>query len=200
MAQSQSTRDGTDEARPPLPPRPSLLHAATKSAVGPTTAVSSVDIQTLTFPDGSRGTFTTSRDGNNNSELSTLAKNARSGSSPEQSERGDDVTSMTSSGPGLRASTELESLLEETLKTQSPAWQLLSTQNEVALLSDSTVDQDLSLATFDTEFDELAATKLGNEGNCQCLANGIIKLTMCRGYPVAMEVEIETLSDLVFCW
>ena len=64
-----STQRGQEEQLPPLPPRPSLLQATNRPATPTerrptlqskaTTAVSSVDIQTLSFPDGTRGTFST---------------------------------------------------------------------------------------------------------------------------------------------
>ncbi|KAH8158135.1 hypothetical protein CIB48_g10111 [Xylaria polymorpha] len=54
-----------EERPPPLPPRPSLQPTPKDRAPlqsKPTTALSSMTIQTLSFPDGSRGTFSTTAD------------------------------------------------------------------------------------------------------------------------------------------
>ncbi|KAL6403573.1 hypothetical protein AUP68_12929 [Ilyonectria robusta] len=50
-----------DDHRPPLPPRPSTSAGADPKSLQAqaTTAITPVDIQTLSFPDGSRGTFQT---------------------------------------------------------------------------------------------------------------------------------------------
>src|SRR6185437_11917274 len=49
-----------DDTPPPLPPRPGARGEPTDTLQSkPTTAVSPIDIQTLSFPDGSRGTFST---------------------------------------------------------------------------------------------------------------------------------------------
>ncbi|KAA8570394.1 hypothetical protein EYC84_002684 [Monilinia fructicola] len=167
--------------RPPLPPRPSRLQTAERPKTPggpkrpalqskPTTALSSVDIQTLSFPDGTRGTFST--------PVSRTASEARPGhgatssissqikiTSREGSEN-DDTASLMSYAPTLKANGDLASLLDDRLNAQSPAWVLLNSQADHGELIDETVEfEDASLANFDREFDEIGEvdSKGGNE-------------------------------------
>jgi len=179
--------DEEDEQPPPLPPRPSLLQATDlptplTTAKGPslqakpTTAISSVDIQTLSFPDGSRGTFSTptsrsvsesvSISGTSGGQSTPSRKASRNGS------EFDDSTSLMSYAPTLRANGDLASLLDEGLSSQSPAWKLLSSQAETVNPFEKVDYEDLSLANFDHEFDEIDAVdqKGGNEGNISDLS------------------------------
>ncbi|PFH57928.1 hypothetical protein XA68_14368 [Ophiocordyceps unilateralis] len=101
---------------PPLPPRPG--GAPTASA---TTAVTPVEIQTLSFPDGSRGTFS--------------GTGPRSSSSPGNSDHvspshgeGDDAASVTSFVPTMRPAADIASLLTGGLNRRSPAWSMLHAQ------------------------------------------------------------------------
>lgn len=173
--------DDTKERRPPLPPRPSRLQTAERPKTPggpkrpalqskPTTALSSVDIQTLSFPDGTRGTFST--------PVSRTASEARPGhgatssissqikiTSREGSEN-DDTASLMSYAPTLKANGDLASLLDDRLNAQSPAWVLLNSQADHGELIDETVEfEDTSLANFDREFDEIGEvdSKGGNE-------------------------------------
>lgn len=68
--------------------------------------------------------------------------------------------------PTLRANGDLASLLDEGLSSQSPAWKLLSSQAESVNPFEKVNYEDLSLANFDHEFDEIEAVdqKGGNEG------------------------------------
>ncbi len=177
---TDSSQRGPEE-RPPLPPRPSLLQTTTTSTIRPvaptakspglqakaTTAVSSVDIQTLSFPDGSRGTFSTpvSR------SVSDITLGKKGGSPSRISSRcgsivgGDDSASLLSCVPTLRASGDLASLLDEGLESQSPAWRLLSSQADVDPF-ESLEYEDYSLVNFEHEFNEIEAvdSQGGNEG------------------------------------
>ncbi len=180
FAVTKGEHDGRDEQRPPLPPRPSFLQAdlptpsaATKRPAlqsKPTTAISSVDIQTLSFPDGSRGTFSTpisrsvseavSISGTSGGQSTPNRKVNRNGS------EFDDSTSLMSYTPTLRANGDLASLLDEGLNSQSPAWKLLSSQAETVNPFETVGYEDFSLVNFEHEFDEIEAvdSKGGNEG------------------------------------
>jgi hypothetical protein len=189
---SEEARGGEDgeggvaeeELPPPLPPRPSLLkktsRPSTSSSSGTTrpplqakatTAISSVDIQTLTFPDGTRGTFSVpvsrsvsesiSVAGTSGGQNTPNKKISRSGSEY------DDSASLMSYAPTLRANGDLASLLDEGLTSQSPAWKLLISQSEDANPFENVEYNDISLANFEQEFDDIAAVDSkegGNEG------------------------------------
>lgn len=168
-----------EEQRPPLPPRPSLLQtgnrpSAPQSPSRPTlqgtatTALSSLDIQTVSFPDGSRGTFSTPTSGAVAESLSELPE-GHGTSSRKVSRNGsdlDDDASLMSIAPTLRGNGDLASLLDDELNTQSPAWRLLNSQTEPADLFETAEYEDTALANFDREFDEIEAvdSKIGNEG------------------------------------
>ncbi|CAD6445830.1 c30b5538-da3d-44a7-ae79-6dd562066680 [Sclerotinia trifoliorum] len=173
--------DDTEERRPPLPPRPSLSQVAERPKPSggpmrpalqskPTTALSSVEIQTLSFPDGTRGTFSTpvSRSaseanqghGTTSSISSTCKKKGLEGSDS------DDNASLMSCAPTLKANGDLASLLDDGLNAQSPAWILLNSQADHGEPIDETVEfEDTSLTNFDREFDEIGEvdSKGGNE-------------------------------------
>lgn len=158
------------EERPPLPPRPILLEASGQPSTShsierpsillskPTTALSSVDIQTLSFPDGSRGTFSSPAKSTISDSASGTPKPSRNGSEI------DDNASLMSYAPTMRANGDLASLLDEGLSSQSPAWKLLSSQAESVNPFESVEYCDESLIDFEKEFDELDAVKSGNEG------------------------------------
>lgn len=173
---------GTDdeESRPPLPPRPVLLHPSDHQSPPlssdarpttanrpqlqskPTTALSSIDIQTLSFPDGTRGTFSASALGQT-LELGNR-KVSRNGS------EADDNASLMSYAPTMRAGGDLDSLLGDSLSTQSPAWKLLSSQADTVNPFETTdFESDDKLSSFEHEFDELEEvdSKGGNEGKCR---------------------------------
>lgn len=168
-----------EEQAPPLPPRPPLLQA-TNHPSGPhspgkaplqskaTTALSSLDIHTLSFPDGSRGTFSVSSSragsepGSGQFEgLKTLSRKAsRNGSEI------DDNASLRSYAPTLRANGDLASLIDDELHARSPAWRLLNAQAENAEFLEPVEYEDTSLVNFKYEFDEIPAvdSTRGNEG------------------------------------
>jgi hypothetical protein len=168
--------------RPPLPPRPSLLQSAstptaqhssaTRPSLSsrPTTALSSVDIQTLTFPDGSRGTFSTPA-GRAVSE-SLLPSLSTGQSTPSRKfsrngSEGDDNASLMSYAPTTRPDGDLFSLLDSGLNTKSPAWRMLSAQADKPNSVETIEYEDVSLASFEREFDpldEVDSKYAGNEG------------------------------------
>lgn len=175
---SENDHSDEEERRPPLPPRPSLLKIPDRPSTPTnrpsllqakaTTALSSIDIQTVSFPDGSRGTFSTpasrsvseSTIGPSTGSNTPSRKVSRAGSDFE------DSASLMSYAPTLRANGDLASLLDEGLNAQSPAWRLLNAQAETVTQFENIEFQDNSLSSFEHEFDEIDAvdTKLGNEG------------------------------------
>ena len=205
------------EERPPLPPRSSLLQTSLVRPASPTTkrptlqanattAVSSVDIQTLSFPDGSRGTFSTSapqavsetRSGTSGGR-STPKKLSRSGSEFG----GDDSASFMSYGPTLRANGDLASLLDEDPNSKSPAWRLLNSQAETGDPFMSVDYEDVSLVNFGHEFNEIDAvdSQAGNEGQSAIALLGPSSLTQFRrGDSCPVESKVQALSDSVLCW
>lgn len=176
---SSASSNAAEEQRPPLPPRPSLLQtgngpSAPQSPNQPTlqaratTALSSLDIQTLSFPDGSRGTFSTPASGAGSESLSDIAE-GQGTPSRKVSRNGsdlDDDASLMSIAPTLKGHGDLASLLDDELNTQTPAWRMLNSQTDSANLFETAEYEDTSLANFNHEFDEIEAvdSKKGNEG------------------------------------
>lgn len=176
------------ELRPPLPPRPSLLGDRPTTPLSspkrrpalqskPTTAVSSVDIQTLSFPDGSRGTFSTPASRAVSEALPGEAAGSSTPASRKACQNGsefDDTTSLMSYAPTLRANGDLASLLNEGLNAQSPAWKLLSSQADTVNPFETIDYEDNVLTNFDHEFDEIEAvdSKGGNEGGSSSIDAG----------------------------
>ena len=165
--------------RPPLPQIPSLLGDRPTTPLShnkrptllskPTTAVSSVDIQTLSFPDGSRGTFPTPTSRPVSEAGPEIFAGTSTPSSRKVSHNGsefDDSTSLMSYAPTLRANGDLASLLDEGLKSQSPAWKLLSSQADTVNPFETVDSEDNTLLNIENEFDEIEAvdSKGGNEG------------------------------------
>jgi hypothetical protein len=199
--------DTVEEQRPPLPPRPSLLQtgngpSAPQSPSRPslqakaTTAVSSLDIQTLSFPDGSRGTFSTPAGGTVSEEQGTPSRKvSRNGSDL------DDDASLLSFAPTSRGNGDLASLLDDELNTQSPAWRMLNSQSEAPNLFETVEYEDTSLANFEHEFDEIEAvnSKEGNEGNPKPLAAISSLIGVCRGDSATVEVETQALPHIIIC-
>ena len=185
-----STASGTpsikEERPPPLPPRPANVNLLQESKYGPgaslhvpkraarpqlqssaTTALSRTDIHTLSYQDGSRETTASSAQTGAPSTLTgfgSIRRFKRLGSSD-----GGDSTSIKSYAPTLEAGGDVESLLGEVLggSQQSPAWKLLSVQDEAPDPFDYTVFEDEELsASFYREFDEIhdAIAKDADEG------------------------------------
>ncbi|CAK7223909.1 Vacuolar fusion protein mon1 [Sporothrix bragantina] len=163
---------------PPLPPRrqsspggsPRRLESAQLQAK-PTTAVSSIDIQTVSFPDGSRGTFSTA----GMRAVSTVASTATSPSislrSKQQHRRSassangmaditdgpTDAMSVMSFAPTMRPPGDLVSLAAGDFHRKSRAWALLRTQAASVQPFESTriARVPYSLDAFDCEFEEM---------------------------------------------
>ncbi|KAL2260261.1 hypothetical protein VTK26DRAFT_5762 [Humicola hyalothermophila] len=143
---------------PPLPPRPKPSgDGPAQVAPGqskPTTAVSSIDIATLSFPDGSRGTFPTNatRAGSTPSasgHVSPAGDGMGSGDSA-------DAMSVMSYAPTLRPPGDLASLVAGELNRKSRAWNLLRSQAETVQPFESIeLGAPGNLAGFEREFDEI---------------------------------------------
>lgn len=191
-ASSGITKGGQDasqeeeESRPPLPPRPSLLKPTNRPgsayASKPTTGLSSIDIQTLSFPDGSRGTFSipASRSASESVSVSGIS-GGQSTPSRKVSRNGsefDDSASLMSHAPTLRGNGDLASLLDEGLNSQSAAWKLLSTQTESVNAFEQTDYEDQSLLNFDHEFDEIEAVDSKGENGGRSFSYGLYKSRM----------------------
>ncbi|KAK2066490.1 hypothetical protein P8C59_000304 [Phyllachora maydis] len=120
----------------------------------PVTGVTSLDIQTLSFPDGSRGTFATA--------------GSRAVSAPVPGGVGNGVGTPARSGsmsvlsftPTLRPAGDLASLVAGDLNGKSRAWLLLRSQSAgVQPFQRLKVDTPDGLADFAREFDEIPETE-----------------------------------------
>ncbi|KAK0745924.1 trafficking protein Mon1 [Schizothecium vesticola] len=147
-----------DPPPPPLPPRRkpsegSLQVAFTKPI--PTTAVSSVDIATLSFPDGTRGTFPT----NTMRVVSSPIPGPSGHASPNRgSEDGlTDSMSVMSFAPTMRPPGDLASLVGGELNKKSRAWNMLRSQSATVPPFESVEEYGASddLAGFEHEFDDI---------------------------------------------
>ncbi|KAI3329002.1 vacuolar fusion protein MON1 [Xylariaceae sp. AK1471] len=155
-----------EERPPPLPPRPSQQSTSKDRPPlqsRPTTALSSMTIQTLSFPDGSRGTFSTHGDSPaveggmpHPPEGRTLSVIGLRSVSSAWKQDTDESMSVMSLAPTLRPPGDLESLLVEDLTKKSPAWMLLRSQSAAVLPFEVTrAGQNTALAGFEREFDDI---------------------------------------------
>ncbi|KFY28238.1 hypothetical protein V493_03028, partial [Pseudogymnoascus sp. VKM F-4281 (FW-2241)] len=168
--------DGPKEVPPLLPPRPNQvdslerpstpLPARPKFQAQPTTALSSIDIQTLSFPDGSRGTFSSTDNTASPSAAGTsvLDYSHRRGSQ-SRNEADDNASLQTFTGTTHTGGGDLESLLGGH-NTQSAAWKMLAGQSET-INPFETIEhlENDKLAVFEQEFDEIqdVDSEMGNE-------------------------------------
>ncbi|KAL0939112.1 vacuolar fusion protein mon1 [Colletotrichum truncatum] len=149
----------SEEQPPPLPPRPSLdsNHSvdARMAMAAATTAVTPLDIQTLSFPDGSRGTFSTP----GTRAVSTPTQSSKSGQgTPTRTlNEGEDSMSITSFAPTLRPAGDIASLLVGEFNKRSPAWNLLRSQSATVPPFESLRMDDTTrnLAGFENEFEDI---------------------------------------------
>lgn len=130
MAKNEPSVSSEDDNRPPLPPRPS-----TSTSLDPqnlqskaTTAVTPVDIQTLSFPDGSRGTFPFPSSKNLAEAVESGRTTPDRGASSASGDH-DETASVASFAPTGRPAADIASLLGVELNKNSPAWNLLRTQS-----------------------------------------------------------------------
>ena len=152
----------TDPPPPPLPPRrePSgeglqaLQVAPAQSRA--TTALSSIDIATLSFPDGSRGTFSTST----MRAVSTPIPGPSGFATPNRGASEDGLTdsiSVMSFAPTTRPAGDLASLVAGEMNRKSRAWNMLRSQSATVQpfeAVEATTSGD-NLAGFESEFDNI---------------------------------------------
>ncbi|KAK1754880.1 vacuolar fusion protein mon-1 [Echria macrotheca] len=157
------SHDTISDLPPPLPPRrkPSI-EGSLQVAPGqsrPTTALSSIDISTMSFPDGSRGTFTTTA----MRSVSTPMSGPSGYGTPSRGAMGSsedgltDSMSVMSFAPTARPPGDLASLVAGELNRKSRAWNMLRSQSATvqpfeASRSGAVTD---SLAAFENEFDDI---------------------------------------------
>ncbi|KAK0392732.1 hypothetical protein NLU13_2227 [Sarocladium strictum] len=153
-----------EEHRPPLPPRPST-NASVDSHLQAqaTTAVTPLDIQTLSFPDGSRGTFSTTGPQSSSTPISHGSARVSSDHRPDNDGgEADDAVSVVSYAPTGRPAGDIASLLAGELNRKSAAWNLLRSQSSTVPPFDrSRVLAQDPLAMFAKEFEELPSADDG---------------------------------------
>lgn len=154
----QETGSAGDEQPPPLPPRTTTAAPADPRALlaQATTAISPVDIQTLSFPDGSRGTFSTAWPRSVSAPIDSGNGSPSLKASVYGGEGGDDAASVTSFTPTTRLTGDIASLLAGNFGRKSPAWSLLRSQSASVqpFQRDRRGRQD-RLAEFPQEFEPL---------------------------------------------
>ncbi|RKF74046.1 Vacuolar fusion protein MON1 [Golovinomyces cichoracearum] len=128
--------------------------------------VSPVSIQTLSFPDGSRGTFST-----DSTSLSSSIRASSSYGQETSKNKGqvvvelDDGISVASYKPIYWDNKNVSSSLDERLQYQSPAWTLLSTYSDAVDPVEPMNIMNTPLFNFEREFDEIGSinSEVGNE-------------------------------------
>ncbi|KAL7628855.1 Vacuolar fusion protein mon1 [Parahypoxylon ruwenzoriense] len=152
----------SEERPPPLPPRSSPTPAVERSShlqSKPTTALSSMNIQTLSFPDGSRGTFSTTNDNDAGAPEHSSTPASLGAASVGFNPIGNDIDesmSVMSLAPTLRPPGDLESLLIGDMGKRSPAWALLRSQSAaVQPFETIRAEESTALAEFAAEFDDI---------------------------------------------
>jgi len=162
---------GPEPRPPPLPPRRKLSVEGLGLQVAPaqsqpTTALSSIDIATLSFPDGSRGTFQTSA----LRAVSTPVPGPSGFATPNRAGAGGafgssedgltDSMSVMSFAPTMRPPHDLASLVAGEMNRKSRAWNMLRSQSEsvqpfeAAQVTSSSTSTTDDLAGFEKEFDD----------------------------------------------
>lgn len=202
----QENDDDTGERPPPLPPRPSLLNTSDNQTLQSkaTTALSSLDIQTLSFPDGTRGTFSTPAGQPVSDAVSEISSGLGTPNrkSNHTGSDFDDSASLTSLAPTLKAHGDLASLLDDGLNAQSPAWRLLNSQSDEVNPFETIEHDEPSLANFENEFEDMPPvdSKAGNEGGSIKSKNDIDSNLDHRGSVSFMEVQVQALSYTLYSW
>ncbi|TQV99845.1 hypothetical protein V2A60_005274 [Cordyceps javanica] len=133
--------------------------AASKPYAGQaTTALTTVDIQTLSFPDGSRGTFQTPTARSVSTPVSSGHASPGYKGSYSGGE-GDDGASVMSFAPTMRPAGDIASLFVGDLSKRSIAWNMLRSQAPtVQPFETSRHRRGDALAEFEAEFEPVPAT------------------------------------------
>lgn len=177
--QEHQNEDDCDDRPPPLPPRRASVQLDI-SRPTPTIALSSIDVQTVSFPDGSRGTFegagaVTGSDGPPSRatslrpapSFSDLGGFAPGSAIPgwDRDGGGDDSISVMSFAPTMRPPADLASLAAggDTNK-RSRAWALLRSQSATVqpFQRAKRLGTD-GLGNFEGEFEEIPPEVDGND-------------------------------------
>ncbi|KAL8808464.1 MAG: hypothetical protein Q9182_000014 [Xanthomendoza sp. 2 TL-2023] len=159
--------DASEEDKPPpLPPRPTTVGNHPKAPnvglirprlqANATTAVSRTDINTQSYPDGSRETFAASKP----SSPPPTSWGGWSSIRRLKVQEGSESASIKSYAPTLDAGGDVESLLGGFLgHDQTSGWNILNGQlQETNLQQVDSSEDDGILHDFDQEFDEVGAT------------------------------------------
>ncbi|ROW10863.1 hypothetical protein VPNG_05333 [Cytospora leucostoma] len=164
---------------PPLPPRRTSIQLDAGQLAKPTTALSSIDVQTLSFPDGSRGTFEADSQAAATASSSKGTSKAASGhATPVElggfvpgsalpgsgSDVADDSVSVMSFSPTLRPPADLASLVAGEMNKKSRAWAMLRSQSAaVQPFQRVKLDASDGLGDFENEFEEIPAEERLND-------------------------------------
>ncbi|PSR92244.1 trafficking protein Mon1-domain-containing protein [Coniella lustricola] len=162
-------RNEIDERPPPLPPRRASVQIAAKA----TTAISPIDIQTLSFPDGSRGTFEGAATADPGSKASSghatpveLGGFVPGSAMPGRlSDAGDDSISVMSFALSTRPPADLASLVASEMNKKSKAWALLRSQSATVQPFEKARKHAIDgLGEFESEFAEIPSEgELGDD-------------------------------------
>ena len=152
------TDDMAEEQPPPLPPRhasPSTPEPSRPLQSRATTAVTPLDIQTLSFPDGGRGTFSVPGTRSVSTPVSGYGSPGRKGAGSGE-EVTDDGISITSFAPTMRPPGDIASLMVADFQRRSPAWNLLQSQSAALLpFEKSRIPADDKLSGFARELEPI---------------------------------------------
>ncbi|OAA37241.1 Vacuolar fusion protein mon-1 [Metarhizium rileyi] len=129
--ETKPSAEEEEEQPPPLPPRITVATAAESRSLQAqaTTALTSLDIQTLSFPDGSRGTFSTPGTKSAFTPVSSGYDSPGFKASVSGGEGPDDAASILSIAPTTRPAGDIASLMVSDFHRRSPAWTLLQSQS-----------------------------------------------------------------------
>ncbi|ROT39775.1 vacuolar fusion protein MON1 [Sodiomyces alkalinus F11] len=154
-----SPHEGDQDWVPPLPPRPAAIKNPSIESKLATTAVTPLDVQTLSFPDGSRGTFSAS-DGAQDATGLVPASLASGAATPRRDiVDAEDSMSVMTLAPTMRPAGDIASLLTGDLNRKSPAWNMLRSQSATVLPFEALQRTSASdtLLGFSEEFDSIPA-------------------------------------------
>ncbi|OAA32814.1 Vacuolar fusion protein mon-1 [Moelleriella libera RCEF 2490] len=155
-----------NELVPPLPPRRNVSSASEPRGLQaqPTTAITPVEIQTLSFPDGSRGTFSTAAPGPASGTASNGSLLPAHKPSASSAEAVDDAASVMSHAPTTRPAADIASLMAADFHVRTPAWNLLQSQTTAAKpFENLPADHSDEATNFDDEFREVPGQDQGDE-------------------------------------
>ena len=159
-APGSNENDTVADLPPPLPPRRKPEEGSLQVAPGQsraTTALSSIDIATMSFPDGSRGTFPT----NSMRAVSTPIPGPSGYATPSRLGLGSDdglteSMSVMSFAPTARPPGDLASLVAGEVNRRSRAWSMLRSQSaSVQPFESASMGPTDELSGFEEEFESI---------------------------------------------